>query len=66
MRDITLDDSLMAYLATGGPVADMDLLARCSMAARFLWLDEAGRLWTRGRGGVWVEIPPIGARLELV
>ena len=56
----------MAYLATGGPVADMDLLARCSMAVRFLWLDEAGHLWTKGRGGIWVEIPPIGARLELV
>ena len=56
----------MSYLVTGALAADMDVLGRCTLAARFLWLDEVGRLWTLGRGGVWVEIPPINSRLDIL
>ena len=45
---------------------DMDLLARCSLAAHFLWLDEGGRVWTKGKCGCCVEVPPIGSRLLIV
>ena len=66
LRDVMLDMELMSYLATGALVADMDVLGRCTLVARFLWLDEVGRLWTQGRGCVWVEIPPINSRLGIV
>ena len=66
LRDVTLDVELMNYLATGALAADMDVLGRCTLAARFLWLDEVGRLWTQGRGGAWVEIPPINSWLDIV
>ena len=61
-----LDAELMSYLATGALAADMDVLGRCTLATHFLWLDEVGRLWTQGRGGVWVEIPPMNSRLDIV
>ena len=28
-------------------------------------LDDAGRLWTKGKGDTWVEVPPIADRLEI-
>ena len=61
-----LDAELMSYLATGALAADIDVQGRCTLAARFLWLDEVGRLWARGHGGVWVEIPPFNSRLDIV
>ena len=66
LRDVTLDMELMNYLVMGALAADMDVLSRCTLAAHFLWLDEVGRLWTQGRGEVWVEIPPINSRLDIV
>ena len=56
----------MEYLAVGSIAGDMDLVARCLLAVHFLWLDERGHLWTKGKFGCWVEVPPIGLRLLIV
>ena len=61
---MTLDQGLMAHLA-GVESHDGDEFARCTLAARVMQLDDAGRLWTKGRGGTWVEVPPITDRLEI-
>ena len=66
MRDVTLDVDLMEHLATGYMSADVDTLGRCMLAARFMQVDQVGRLWMRGRGNVRVEIPQIAARLAVV
>ena len=42
--DVMLDAELMSYLAIGALAADMDVQGRCTLAARFLWLDEVSRL----------------------
>ena len=54
----------MAHLA-GVESRDGDEFARCTLAARFMQLDDAGRLWTKGKEDTWVEVPPIADRLEI-
>ena len=54
----------MAHLA-GVESRDGDEFARCTLAARFMQLDDAERLWTKGKGETWVEVPPIADRLEI-
>ena len=61
---MTLDSGLMAHLA-GVELRDGDEFAPCTLAARFMQLDDAGRLWTRGKEDTWVEVPPIADRLEI-
>ena len=61
---MTLDAGLMAHLA-GVELHDGDEFARCTLAARFMQLDDAGRLWTKGKEDTWVEVPPIADRLEI-
>ena len=61
---MTLDSGLMAHLA-GEESRDGDEFARCTLAARFMQLDDAGRLWTKGKEDTWVEVPPITDRLEI-
>ena len=64
LRDVTLDSGLMAHLA-GVELHDGDEFARCALAARFMQLDDAGRLLTKGKEDTWVEVPPIADRLEI-
>ena len=66
VRDVALDVELMEHLATGCLAEDVEVLTRCSRAARFLLLDDEGRLWSRGKEDTWVEVPPIGSRLAIV
>ena len=66
LRDLILNTELMEYLAVGSIGGDMDVLAHCSLAARYLWLDKGGCLWTKGKFGYWAEVPPIGLRLLIV
>ena len=61
---MTLDLGLMAHLA-GMESRDGDEFARCTLAAWFMQLDNAGRLWTKGKEDTWVEVPPIADRLEI-
>ena len=61
---MTLDSGLMAHLA-GVESRDGDEFACCTRAARFMQLDDAGRLWTKGKEDTWVEVPPIVDRLEI-
>ena len=48
LRDLTLDEGLMAHLA-GSESPDGVEFARHAQAAQFLRLDDSGRLWARGR-----------------
>ena len=50
VRDVTLDVDLMEHLATGHLSANVDTVGRCTLAARFMKVDDTGRLWTKGRG----------------
>ena len=54
----------MAHLA-GVESRDGDEFARYTQAAWFMQLDDAGRLWTKGKEDTWVEVPPIADRLEI-
>ena len=65
-RDITLDQELMESLAMGVHPSDVDTLGRCLRMARWLQLDNHGRLWAFGKCYPRVEVVPIAKRLLIV
>ena len=50
-RDLTLDEELLFFLATGNLPANEDSAAQIIRAARFLLLDAEGTLWVFNEGG---------------
>ena len=56
----------MEHLATGYHDPDPEVLGRCLRAARWLTLDERGRLWASGRYYPRVEVPPLVSRRAVV
>ena len=66
MRNITLDHTLMDYLGGRPEPLDPDVHAWCLQAACFMWIDDTGRLWIRGKCYPEVKDPPHYSRLGIV
>ena len=67
VRDITLDQPLLRYLATGNAPAHEDEAARVVKAGRWLWLDSRGVLWATHESLGWQQrIPTLGERGPLL
>ena len=65
MRDVTLDDHLLEYVATGRPPPKA-AYPRVLRAAAWLHLDSRGGLWALEAAGGQRRIPPLGERPGLL
>lgn len=65
MRDITLDEPLLEYVATGRPPSKA-AYPRVLRAAAWLHMDTKGRLWALDDAGGQRRIPPLGERPGLL
>ena len=67
VRDLTLDRTLMKYLVSKVLPPSVEDHRRVKRAARFMYLDAAGKLWVKHpKTGVSLYVPPICKRASIV